>query len=94
MKRVIFYFDGFNFYNGLREKSKSENNWKDYYWIDFVKFCNNFLSEEHNLIKVKYFTAPPFKSDKRGRQTALFNANKLINGDLIEFVNGKFTDKK
>lgn len=93
MKKVTFYFDGFNFYNGLKDKSKIDPIWKNYYWLDLVKFCNSFLSEEHSLVKVKYFTAPPRDDKKRSRQSAFFSANKLLNGDIIEIINGKYQNK-
>lgn len=94
MKRVIFYFDGFNFYNGLKDKSKIEPIWKNYYWLDLVKFCNSFLSQEHNLIKVKYFTAPPRDDKQRSKQSAFLSANKLLNSDFIEVINGKYLNKE
>jgi uncharacterized LabA/DUF88 family protein len=94
LKRVIFYFDGFNFYNGLREKSIENNKWKNYYWIDFVKFCNGFLYDKtHELIGVKYFTAPPSNDKKRSRQSALFSANKLLNPTKFSVIKGQYQDK-
>ncbi len=93
MKRVNFYFDGFNFYNGLKDKVELVPHWKNYYWLDLVKFCNEFLSVEHTLNKVKYFTAPPSDNDKRSRQSAFFSANKLLNPDIIEIINGKYQNK-
>jgi len=94
-KKVIFYFDGFNFYYGLKSHTVSNNNWKDYYWMDFVKFCSQFIFEQDNqeLQKVKYFTAPPKNVEKRGKQSALFKANQLINGDKFEIINGHYSDK-
>lgn len=95
MKRVIFYFDGFNFYNGLKDKSGKLPHWKNYYWLDLVKFCNEFLDkEEHELIKVKYFSAPPGDDKKRSRQSAFFSANKLLNGETVEIINGKYQNKE
>lgn len=94
MKKVIFYFDGFNFYNGLRDKSVKNHAWKNYYWIDFVKFCNQFVYEGSELIAVKYFTSPPMNDQKRSKQSALFGANKLINKDKFLVVNGKFSNKE
>lgn len=94
MKRVIFYFDGFNFYNGLKAKAEIDAKWKNYYWMDFVSFCKSFLhAASHQLIKVKYFTAPPKNKDKRTKQQVLFNANRSINGDLFQFINGEYQDK-
>ena len=91
--RVTFYFDGFNFYNGLKDKSNIDRTWKNYYWLDLVKFCNEFLSEEHSLVKVKYFTAPPSDDLQRSKQSAFFAANKLLNRDLVEIIKGKYQNK-
>lgn len=94
MKRVIFYFDGFNFYNGLRDKSIKEPCWKNYYWIDLFKFCNQFVYEGSELIAVKYFTSPPMNDQKRSKQSALFGANSLINKEKFKVYNGKFSNKE
>lgn len=45
------------------------------------------------LHKVKYFTAPPINLQKRSKQSALFGANKVINGDTFEVFNGHYADK-
>ena len=75
-KRVIFYFDGFNFYNGLREQSLINPAWKNYYWIDLVKFCEQFITpSDSELVAVKYFTSPPTNLTKRSKQSAFFGAN-------------------
>ena len=93
-KRVIFYFDGFNFYNGLRDKSLIDPNWKQYYWIDLVKFCEAFItSTDSELIAVKYFTSPPTNPTKRSKQSAFFGANKLLNPTRFIIVNGHHTKK-
>lgn len=93
MNRIIFYFDGFNFYNGLKEKSILDPTWKKYYWIDFVKFCNSF-SQDGQVTSVKYFTAPPSNNGKRSRQSALFGANKLINPHTFIQIKGNYQNKK
>lgn len=92
MNRIIFYFDGFNFYNGLKSKSISEPFWKNFYWIDFVKFCEEFV-EGGLLKKVKYFTAPSTDDLQRSRQSALFSANKLLNPDKFVLIDGKYQKK-
>ena len=94
MKRVIFYFDGFNFYNGLRDKSIKEPCWKNYYWIDLFKFCSQFVYEGSELIAVKYFTSPPMNDQKRSKQSAFFGANKILNNDKFIVHNGKFSNKE
>jgi len=92
--RTIFYIDGFNFYNGLKSASHElDKSWRKYYWIDFVKFANQFLDSSHELIAVKYFTANPLDSGKEKRQSALFKANKFLNGDKIQFIKGKYYKK-
>lgn len=96
MKRVIFYFDGFNFYNGLRDISyeKDKEHWINYYWLDFAKFCKSFISDPNSeLIKIKYFTAPAASMQKRLRQTALINANLHVNNGIFQVFNGKFNQK-
>lgn len=96
MKRVIFYFDGFNFYNGLKDMSKKKPQWKNYYWIDLYKFCQQFVyaHEGNELVSIKYFTAPPQNDKKRSKQSAFLNANKLINGDKFLFYTGHYTNKE
>jgi hypothetical protein len=92
--RTTFYIDGFNFYNGLKSAmSKISPAWKQYYWIDFVQFAQQFLSPNHELVAVKYFTATPLDPGKERRQSALFRANKLINDSKIEFIKGKYYKK-
>lgn len=93
MKRVIFYFDGFNFYNGLKDKCKHSPEWKKYYWLDFVKFCQQFIPNDQKIEAVKYFTAPPMNPGKRGRQAALLSANKILNPGVFKVLNGKYYTK-
>lgn len=93
-KRVTFYVDGFNFYYGLRNAMRLNPKWQQAYWIDVVKLFESFLSEDHELVKVIYFTASPLNPDKTRRQSAFLNANKLINGDRFEVVRGKYINKE
>jgi uncharacterized LabA/DUF88 family protein len=67
--------------------------WKQYYWIDLVAFANQFLSADHELVCVKYFTASPLETEKEKRQSALFKANKYLNDGKIEFIKGKYYKK-
>jgi len=52
-----------------------------------------FKHDNQVLHKIKYFTAPPTNAQKRSKQRALFSANKIINGDLFEIINGHYSDK-
>lgn len=96
MRRVIVYFDGFNFYNGLKEHSGKFQQWLNYYWIDLYKLCQQFFteSEGNDLVEVKYFTAPPSNLQKRSRQGAFFSANQAINGTKVSIHNGHYTKKE
>lgn len=93
MKRVIFYFDGFNTYNGLKSQSKIDSQWKNYYWIDLVKFCSQFVYEGSELVAVKYFTSPPMNAIKRSKQSAFLGANILINRNKFIVYNGQYIHK-
>jgi len=70
-KKVIAYFDGFNYYEGLRKKG-----WRKYYWQDFVKFVELFLLSYQELEEVRYFSAVQKNEEKAKRQDKLFQANK------------------
>ena len=93
MERVNFYVDGFNFYYGLKRIKKTDNDWQQFYWLDFVKFFQHFIGEQQVLNKVYYFTAPPLKLEKSKRQDLLFKANALLNGNRFEVVKGQFYEK-
>lgn len=90
MQKVNVYFDGFNFYNGLRD-----NNWKKFYWLDIVKFSENIikiLHNDHQLIEAYYFSAPPHNHpSKEKRQKRFFDANEL--NPKFKLVQGYHKDK-
>ena len=92
-KRVVVYVDGFNFYYGLKEQCRLIPIWRQAYWIDFVAFFEQFMGADEELVKVKYFTAAPLSIGKRTRQSALFKANDLVNGDRFKIVRGKYINK-
>ncbi|MCL2651461.1 MAG: NYN domain-containing protein [Candidatus Azobacteroides sp.] len=94
MKRVTVYVDGFNFYYALKRSKKSDRDWCKFYWIDFYKFFSQFLGEEQELQKVIYFTASPLNPEKSSRQSALLNANILLNGEKFEIIRGKYYSKQ
>lgn len=79
VQRVTFYIDGFNFYYGLKRTKSIDPDWKAFYWIDFVKLFSQFLGKDQVLEKVIYFTASPLDPNKSSRQSALLNANRLLN---------------
>lgn len=87
MRKVNFYFDGFNFYYGLRS-----NGWRKYYWLDVVKFCTKFLRPDQELGTVYYFTATPKNSGKKDRQDLFFSANRL--NPKFKLIFGKYIQKR
>ncbi len=70
-QKVIAYFDGFNYYEGLRKKG-----WRKYYWQDLVKFVEFFLRPHQELEQVRYFSAIQKNPEKAKRQDKFFQANK------------------
>jgi len=93
MEKVTVYIDGFNFYYGLKRQKVRDRDWSKFYWIDFVRLFELFLGENQLLQKVVYFTATPLNIQKSSRQSALLNANKLLNGNKFEIIKGKYYDK-
>jgi len=93
MERVSVYVDGLNFYYGLKRFIQVDNDWKKFYWIDFVQLFEHYNLKNHVLQKVYYFSTPPLNILKSNRQGKLFEANKLLNGDRFEVVTGKFYEK-
>lgn len=66
---VIAYIDGYNLYNGLKDKK-----WNCYYWLDLRKLCLNligilrkqkFLDGDFTLRDTKYFTSKVKRNPKR-----------------------------
>jgi len=86
-RRVNVYIDGFNFYYGLKSKY-----WKKYYWLDIVAFYELFMKEGQILNKVYYFTAVPFDTGQRKRQSLFLTANR--DNPKFEVVYGKFLKKE
>jgi uncharacterized LabA/DUF88 family protein len=94
MERVNFYIDGFNFYYGLKNMKNIDHDWLKFYWLDYVKFFQNFIGENQVLQNVIYFAAsPPFDVAGTNRQSTLFRANKLLNPNRFEIVMGQFYKK-
>ena len=51
MKNTTVLIDGFNLYYGLLKGTQ----WK---WLDLVAFSQELLGDDHNILAVRYFTAP------------------------------------
>ena len=86
-QRVIFYIDGFNFYFGLKDKK-----WKQFYWLNIVKFCSSFIKPHQELIEVNYFSAVQKDIGKQECQDLFFQAN--IKEPKFKLHLGKYLSKK
>jgi uncharacterized LabA/DUF88 family protein len=71
VKKVIAYFDGYNYYEGMRAKR-----WRKYYWQDLQKFAEMFLKPYQELEAVRYFSAVQKDVQKASRQDDWFQANR------------------
>ena len=61
--------------------------------IDKINQIREKIVDDNELIKVKYFTAPPLNNEKKSKQSALFSAIKLINPNKFEVINGQYLNK-
>ena len=52
-KRIVFFFDGFNFYHSLKDNRK----YWDFLWLDYRKLAELFTPKTCILQDVVYFTA-------------------------------------
>lgn len=92
MKKVFFYFDGFNFYNGLKD-----GNHYQYYWIDIVKLSKLLISKikESEIETVYYFSAlPTWNEAKTKRHKKFYAVNQKLNPGVFKVVSGKFSKKR
>ena len=72
MKRTIAYIDGYNLYYGLLQKNPESK------WLDPVAFVKALLRSDHEIFRVKFFTARarPYPPDEAAvaRQNAYLQA--------------------
>lgn len=75
--------------------AQSDPDWKRFYWIDFYTLCSQFVDlNVCEIVKIKYFTAPPLNPDKKQRQATLLAVNKLLNPNIFEVIPGKYYNKQ
>ena len=71
MKKTIVYIDGYNLYYGLVKGTK-------YKWLDMPVLVKSMLNDDHEIVAVKYFTAPvktyPFDAAATQRQNVYLQA--------------------
>ena len=86
-RRVIAYFDGFNYYEGLKK-----HGWRKYYWQDLVQFVEFFLKPYQELVEVRYFSAVQKDKEKAKRQDKFFQANKT--NPRFSLILGEFKQRE
>jgi uncharacterized LabA/DUF88 family protein len=67
LQNVIVYINGFNLYFGLIEKG-----WRNYLWLDLIKFLKSLLIANQKLIHTKYFTSRISKPVSKNRRQSIF----------------------
>lgn len=83
--KTCIYIDGFNLYYGCLKGS-------EYKWLDLKLLCQNLLSQENEIIKIKYFTAlisGKFDQNQPIRQETYIRALKAFIPE-IEIYYGHF----
>ena len=90
MKRTIAYIDGYNLYYGLLQKNPESK------WLDPVAFVKALLRSDHEILRVKFFTARarPYPPDEAAvaRQNAYLQA---ISADSrVQIVEGYYNRNK
>lgn len=80
MKEAIVYIDGYNLYHHILNFNQNH-----YKWLDIRKLLKYYINEdEYNINKIKYFTAPTWKTDSsKVRQNRYIKALKKSNIDVI-----------
>ena len=86
MKPTIAYVDGFNLFYGLLKGTRD-------LWLDPVEFVRRLLREDHDIQKVKYFSAPlktyPYDRDAVESQNAYFQALSILS--KVELILGFYS---
>jgi uncharacterized LabA/DUF88 family protein len=88
MRQVVAYVDGFNLYNGLKEKHG-----KRYMWLDLEAMVNRLLQPDQVFNRVRYYTAavrndPPAQF----RQQTYLDALRA-HCRYVDVVLGRFQEK-
>jgi uncharacterized LabA/DUF88 family protein len=87
--RVVVYVDGFNLYNGLKDKHG-----RKYLWLDLQALAASMLLPGQELVAVEYFSARVRGNpDSAKRQSAYIDALKA-HCALVSVTEGRFQVKK
>jgi uncharacterized LabA/DUF88 family protein len=85
MKRAMVYIDGSNFYFSVKKTFKSH--------IDIEKFCKK-LSEEEELIKIKYYISPVGQANPKMYIEQQKFLEKLKKIDKLQIIFGRLEKRK
>jgi hypothetical protein len=85
---VIAYIDGFNLYNGLREKHR-----RRYLWLDLEALCQSLLLPDQQLVSVRYFTAPVRRQPASLRRQQKFWNALDVHCSRVTIELGRFQEK-
>jgi len=86
-KKVIFYIDGLNVYQGLKELRL-----RKYYWLNYLDLATSLLSQGEKLEQVKYFTSFTIKRhnpDRHLRQLNYIAALRTLDKSKFKIIFGK-----
>ena len=90
MKRTIAYIDGYNLYYGLLQKSPATK------WLDPFALVKALLRDDHEILRVKFFTARarPWPPDDAAvaRQNAYLQA--ISTNKRIQIIEGYYNRNK
>lgn len=89
MVDVTAYIDGFNLYNGLKDKYG-----RKYLWLDLEALCRSLMIPGQRLTNVRYFTAPV-----RSQPGSLRRQQKFWNAldahcTCVRIERGRFQEKR
>jgi uncharacterized LabA/DUF88 family protein len=86
---VIAYIDGFNLYNGLKDKYG-----RKYLWLDLEALCQSLTIRGQRLTKVRYFTAPVRRQPGSLRRQQTFWNALAAHCTCVTIERGRFQEKE
>ena len=87
VNEVAVYIDGFNLYNGLKDKHG-----RKYLWLDLESVARRLLRPDQQLALVRYFTAPVRNDPPAQRRQATY-LGALRAATAVDVVLGRFQEK-
>ena len=79
MKKTIAYIDGYNLYYGLLKGTKFK-------WLDMVALVKGMLRADHELVKVRYFTAPVRTYPHDMKSCVAYRSFEMLDGSGKRFA--------